>query len=71
MVQLGGEFSNSSSLHLLLQKLEDWEGVLKAEPDFIHQLQSLDAVAEDRPETPAPSPKLVTSPRRHMRGPSL
>ena len=47
MVQLSGEFSNSSTLPQLLNQLEDWEVILKGEPEVIHKLQALEEAATD------------------------
>lgn len=70
MVQLGGEFSNSSALPLLLRELEDWEAVLKAEPEVIHKLYSFEATVVAKPKPDKQRRVAQSPPRLHSRGPS-
>jgi len=61
--------SSNSDLSLLFQELEQWEAVLKSEPDVIHKLREFDAASQvssdagqEKPEGRPPSPVRGPSP---------
>ena len=60
-----GVSSNSEKVQAVLSELEEWEVILKAEPELIHKLREFEKAAKaDVSATPRQSgPK--------MRGPSL
>ncbi len=60
-----GVSSNSDAVQSVLSELEEWEIILKAEPELIHKLREFEQVAKA---------EVNATPRRSgpkMRGPSL
>ena len=67
--QPDGEGLNSKTADLIFEELEDWEVILKGEPEVIHKLQALEEAEADvgqpkgqrrdtqagRPSLPGPS----------------
>lgn len=71
MVQTSGPNSNTSLPHSLISELQNWEAVLKSDPEVIRKLREFDAAAapteaaDEKPDRQ--KPKAV----RQMQGPSL
>jgi predicted DNA-binding protein (MmcQ/YjbR family) len=64
-VRQTGVSSNSEKVQAVLSELEEWEAILKAEPELIHKLREFEQAAKAEANT---------APRRSgpkMRGPSL
>ena len=68
MVQPSGSTSNTSLPHLLISELQNWEAILKADPDVVRTLKSFEAVA-DPTQTKAKGPKSKQT-SRVVRGPT-
>ena len=65
MVRQTGVSSNSEKVQAVLSELEEWEAILKAEPELIHKLREFEQAAKA---------EVNAAPRRSgpkMRGPSL
>ena len=70
MVQLRGETSNTSSSTAIIEELENWERVLKAEPEVIHKLRAFQTAADGQQPDPPISKPGARVRDRSMRGPS-
>ncbi len=60
-----------ASLVSLLDELEEWGGVLKAEPELIHKLRAFEAAASEAEERDAENETDAALRRKPMRGPSI
>lgn len=60
-----------ASLISVLDELEEWSSVLKAEPEVIHKLQEFEVAALRRDEKASLSETRTPSRRKPTRGPSL
>ncbi|GAA6207868.1 hypothetical protein NBRC116601_11610 [Cognatishimia sp. WU-CL00825] len=60
-----------ASLVSLLDELEEWGAVLKAEPELIHKLREFEAAASGRAKDKEQNTQPKTPRRRQPRGPSL
>ena len=60
-----------ASLVSLLDELEEWGGVLKAEPELIHKLRAFEAAASEVEERGSGHDTDTTLRRKPMRGPSI
>jgi hypothetical protein len=69
LVQVTGLNSNTSLPHDLISELENWEAVLKSDPEIIKKLREFEAAASAVPEERPIARK--SKPTRQMQGPSL
>ena len=71
MVQTSGSNSNTSLPHSLISELQNWEAVLKSDPEVIRKLREFEAAAapgvKEEGKSARQKPKVV----RRMQGPSL